>query len=299
VGLARPPTWFPDDQSDLSAIEREATFPVILKARTQVHRLAQTKGIVVDHPSLLLAGYRKFLAGHRYSPGLEPHFHGATQPMVQRYFPAGGQRIYSVTGFIDREGNVLAARAAVKVLQRTKPVGLGVCFEAAELDPGLAEAVARLCREVGHFGVFEVEFVREGGESMVIDFNPRFYGQMGFDAARGLPLAVFVYHAARGDTTALRALAAQAASSTGGATIYTHHFIFELLLLVERLGGSMSSADHARWRDWYARNQGSAADASADSGDRLPGLIHTASEAWSGLRALPRVLFPSSRAGAG
>ena len=53
----------------------------------------------------------------------------------------------------------------------------------------LAAAVARLCRGLGYFGAFEVEFLREGERRMVIDFNPRFYGQMAFDVKRGLPAA--------------------------------------------------------------------------------------------------------------
>lgn len=295
VGLTQPPTWFPRDESDIPRIAREAPFPVLIKARTQVRRADQTKGVLVERPDGLLEGYRSFIAGHRYLPGLEPYFGEATQPMVQ-HVPAGSQRVYSISGFVDRGGNLLATRASVKVLQRTQPVGLGVCFETDEVDPGLAQSIARLCRAVGHFGVFEVEFVRDRGKSMVIDFNPRFFGQMGFDAARGLHLAAFAYHAARGDEAALRMLAAEAASANGGATIYTHRFIFEGLILAERFAGSLSATDYARWRQWYARNRGNAADASADRGDLLPSLVHIANEACSGLRALLRML---STAGAG
>jgi len=289
IGLSQLPMWFPRDESDISRLAREATFPVLIKARTQVLRADQTKGIVVERPEDLLAGYRSFIARHGYLPGLEPHFAEVTQPMVQ-YVPAGSQRVYSITGFVDRSGSLLAARASVKVLQRTRPVGLGVCFETATVDSALAESVARLCRAVGYFGVFEVEFVREGGTSMVIDFNPRFFGQMGFDAARGLHLAAFAYHAARGNEEALRNLTAEAASATGGATIHTHRFLFEGLLLLERFAGSLSSGDYARWRQWYAHNRATASDATADRADRLPSLVHAANETWSGLRALPRML---------
>ena len=55
---------------------------------------------------------------------------------------------------------MIAARGAKKVLQRMPPVGIGVCFEAVPLDDILVEAIRRLCREVGYFGVFEIEFLR-------------------------------------------------------------------------------------------------------------------------------------------
>ena len=63
----------------------------------------------------------------------------------------------------------------------------------------LVEAIRRLCREVGYFGVFEIEFLRVLDRGWaVIDFNPRFYHQMGFDIARGLPLPIWAYLGASG-----------------------------------------------------------------------------------------------------
>ena len=300
VGLDTPMTWFPTSEDDLDKLGREITFTILIKARTQVLRTTQTKGGVVESRGDLRAAYRSFVAEDRYLPGLEPHFaRDVTKPMLQRYFPKGAESVFSVTGFIDRSGEMFAARAAVKVFQRTRPVGLGLCFEAAPLDPALAAGVARLCREVGHFGVFEVEFVREGGRSMVIDFNPRFYGQMGFDTARGLPLAFLTWLGATGDEARLREGIADSVLADGaGAQIYTHRFIFALLLLAQRLGGSMSGAERDHWRRWYTEHRHRAVDASADPSDPWPGVVHAAAELWPGVRALGRVLREHSQADA-
>jgi predicted ATP-grasp superfamily ATP-dependent carboligase len=292
VGVEGVPTWFPDNEADVARIGREATFPLLLKVRTQVRQVQQNKGIVVDDAAGLLPAYRHFMANHRYLPGLEPYFGDVSRPMVQQYLPRAAERVYSLTGFVDRSGALSATRAAVKVFQRTRPVGLGLCFESAPVDPNLAAGVLRLCRALGHFGVFEVEFLRDGDRAMVIDMNPRFYGQMGFETARGLPLALSVYHAAIGDTEALRDCLASAEQVTDGATIYAHRFVFQTLLAVQRASRSMSNGEYVRWRDWYRANRHKAADASADPVDWAPGLVHAAAELLPGLRMLYRRLNP-------
>jgi D-aspartate ligase len=292
AGLGRVPTWFPESDADVARIAREAFFPVILKTRTQVQRVHQNKGSVVHEPDELLPAYRRFLSTHRFRPGLEPYFGDVCQPMIQRYLPDAARHVYSVTGFVDRAGALWSARGARKVLQRTQPVGLGLCFEAATLEPELAASVVRLCRRVGHYGVFEVEFLLDGDDAMVIDLNPRFYGQMGFDAARGMPLALLTYYAAIGDAAALHDAighAADAARSAGGASIYTHRFVFELLLLVQRVSATMSPAEHRRWRQWYDENADRAADASADASDWAPGFVHAAAELSSSVNLLRRL----------
>jgi D-aspartate ligase len=296
VGLEGLETWFPDNEGDLPRIAREATFPLLLKVRTQVRQVRQNKGIVVYDAAGLLAAYREFLATHQYRPGLEPYFGDVSRPMIQRYLPRAAAGVYSLTGFVDRSGALSAIRGAVKVFQRTRPVGLGLCFESAPVDPALAAGVLRLCQALRHFGVFEVEFLREGNRAMVIDMNPRFYGQMGFEAARGLPLALSAYYAAIGDTEALRAGLRQAEQATDGATIYTHRFVFQLLLALERASHSMSSAEYARWRAWYRANREKAVDASADPIDWAPGVVHAAAELLPGLRVLYRKLSPTKQA---
>ncbi|MBV9946369.1 MAG: carbamoyl-phosphate synthase [Myxococcales bacterium] len=291
VGLEVLPAWFPAGPSDVQGLVGESDFPLLIKARTQVRRIHQNKGVVVERPRDLLPAYHRFLADHRYRPGLEPHFGDVTQPMIQRYLPEGADRVYSLTGFVDRSGAHRASRAAFKVFSRTRPVGLGLCFEAAPVDGRLLEAVLRLCRKVGHYGVFEVEFVQDGERSMVIDLNPRFYGQMGFDSARGLPLALLAYYGAIGDRASLEACVAEATQPPPqGATIYTHRFVFELLLAAQRATRSISPAEHLRWRQWYARHRDGAADASADAHDWAPGFVHAAAELAPGLRLLRRTL---------
>jgi predicted ATP-grasp superfamily ATP-dependent carboligase len=291
AGIATVPTWFPRSEDEVARLAREAPFPLLIKARTQVLRSPQTKGIVARSPEELLPCYRAFQERGRYLPGIERHFGDVTRPMVQTFLADAATRVYSMCGFIDRSGELFAARAAVKLLQRTQPVGLGLCFQAAPLEPELAQRVAHLCRSIGHFGVFEVEFLRDAGSYQLIDFNPRFYGQMGLEHHRALPLALLAWLAACGEQDELRQRVVTAAQAADGpATIYCNRYPFEMQLLFRRLAGRMPAAEHERWKRWYAEHRGSAVDASSDRNDRLPGVLHAAGELWAGIRALPRAL---------
>jgi hypothetical protein len=44
-----------------------------------------------------------------------------------------------------------------------------------------------VCELSGYVGVFEAAFIRASTDPRLIDFNPRFFGQMRFDVVRGLP----------------------------------------------------------------------------------------------------------------
>jgi hypothetical protein len=79
-------------------------------------------------------------------------------------------------------------RAARKALPWPRRLGLGLCYEHAEVDPDAASKGLALCRRIGYHGAFEAELIRRAGGLLLIDFNPRFYGQMSFDIARGSPL---------------------------------------------------------------------------------------------------------------
>ncbi len=290
VGLASVPTWYPEDEADLRRIAGDLPYPVLIKPRTQVMRIRQTKGVVVHRQVDLLALYRAFVAENQFRPGLEPHFPTATKPMIQRFLPSGVDSVWSVSGFIDRRGTCFAVRAARKVFLRTYPVGLGLCFEAAPLKSSLVDAAVRLCRATGYFGVFEVEFMRVEGRDMVIDFNPRFYGQMGFDEARGLPLAFLAWLGATDAAAQMETCLAEAAKSADtGIRIFVHRFVFELVLLKQRLNRSLSAKGYAGWRRWLTGQKHHAVDAFADVSDPWPGVANAASELLLGMRSVRKV----------
>ena len=289
VGLDVIPSWYPSGESELRALAGKLPFPLLIKPRTQVRRLGRDKGVVVRNLDDLLSAYRGFVARERYLGGLS-ELGDADMPMLQQFAEGVNEAVHSVAGFIDRTGEMIAARGTKKVLQRMPPVGIGVCFEAAPLDDTLVEAIRRLCREVGYFGVFEIEFLRFDRGWAVIDFNPRFYHQMGFDIARGLPLPIWAYLGASGQEAFLRSDVPGAAVPDGSPTAFSDGFTFRALLTAMVITGRLNKVEVARWRRWYKDHRARTVDIAIDSRDPLPGYVHALSEATLGLAALPRFL---------
>ncbi|ATB30034.1 carbamoyl-phosphate synthase [Melittangium boletus] len=277
VGLDVPETWFPENEADLERVAAEARFPVLLKPQTQILFESHVKGSQVERASELLPRHREFLERNRYGRKLLAYDARANRPMVQAFYPEAAQNIFSMSGFVDRSGEWFVARGALKVLQRPRKLGIGLCFEEVPVDTELAEKVRQLCKKLGYFGTFEVEFIRAGGRQLLIDFNPRFYSQMGFDIARGMPLPLFVYEAASGHEDRLGEVARAALEWKGaGQYIYCHRGIFELLLRAQGLSGRLSSNEVTHWREWYARNRERAVDAVIDTGDWVPWMVDVA-----------------------
>jgi hypothetical protein len=73
----------------------------------------------------------------------------APGPILQQFVRVGREGVCSVTGFIDRTGELFVTRRSKKVLQRSQPAGVGVCFESLPPDSGMSDAVRRLCRGLG------------------------------------------------------------------------------------------------------------------------------------------------------
>lgn len=277
VGLDMPDTWFPESEADLERIAAQARFPVLLKPQTQILFESHVKGSQVERAEDLRPRYREFLEKNRYGRKLLDYDAHADRPMVQAFYPEAAQNIFSLSGFVDRTGELFVARGALKVLQRPRKLGIGLCFEEVPVDVELAEKVRALCKKLGYFGTFEIEFIRAGGRQLLIDFNPRFYSQMGFDIARGMPLPLFVYEAASGHEERLGEVAREAlAWKGGGQYIYCHRGIFELLLRAQGLSGRLSSDEVRHWREWYARNRERAVDAVIDTGDWVPWMVDVA-----------------------
>jgi hypothetical protein len=101
---------------------------------------------------------------------------------------------------------------------------------------------------------------------------------MGFDIARGAPLPMLVWHAARGDKAALdAALATAAAWRSTGQEVYCHKTMLDLVLSLQGLSGQMSRSDVRRWRRWYEEHRATVTDAVRDPDDRMPSVVDAAS----------------------
>jgi D-aspartate ligase len=294
AGIEVLPNWNPRTLDEVVALAPDLPYPILIKPRTHVHRLRNDKGIVVSSGSELIKEYERFLAREQAWAEVNPLLGEINLPVLQQFVRVGPEGVLSVTGFIDRTGELFVTRVATKVFQRFQPVGVGVCFEPRPADPALANVVRRLCRELDYFGIFEVEFLHFGGSWAAIDFNPRLYNQIGMDIRRGMPLPLLACLDAAGDTARLHEAVANA-QAEARQTVFCDRFTLRAILLAQVLTGRISSRDRAYWHEWVKRNAANAVDFAADGSDPIPGVVHAFSEVYLGLKSLPRFLRSAPR----
>ncbi len=273
VGVDVPPTWLPSGVQDLARVQREARFPVVIKPKTQVLLLPhQQKGRVVESAGALHEVYREFVSRVDHAPILRQYDPQVAAPIVQTFVDTAQSGVYGLSGFVDERGELLVLRASRKVAQWPPRLGVGLCFEDVEVRPSLAVGVARLCRHTGYFGAFEAEFVQSGGRYRLIDFNPRFFGQIGFDVSRGSDLPYLVYLAAIGNRSELERAAREARRKRdrADARVYCNRIDLEITLQLRRWAGRISQEECDRWRRWLASHR--VIDAVIDRQDWAPGL---------------------------
>jgi len=292
------PSWDPRTLDDVFELAPNLPYPILIKPRTHVHRFRNDKGVVVHSASELKNKYQEYVDREQDRSKRSALHRQATLPILQQFVRVGVEGVFSVTGFIDRTGQLFVTRGAAKVFQRFQPVGVGVCFESRPLPPAMSDAILRLCRELGYFGMFEVEFLWFDGQWVAIDFNPRLFNQIGLDIRRGMPLPLFACFEATGEIAALRAAVAKAQQTGDEEAVFCDRFTLRAILLAQIMTGRISAENRAYWRNWIRKHAAHSADFVADENDQLPELIHIASEIYLGLKSIPRFLRSTPRASA-
>lgn len=297
AGLAVLPTWEPRSLADVVALAPTLIYPILIKPRTHLHRVHNDKGRIAHSPDELIEGFREYVLRENGEAGMSLTADSCL-PLLQHFVMLGSDGVRSVSGFIDKTGELFVTRHATKVFQRSEPAGVGVCFESLPDNPDLSAAVHRLCRDLGYFGIFEVEFIHFGGRWAVIDFNPRLFNQAALDAYRGMPLALFAYLDAAGMTAELRKAIAIAREDNQDRTAVFHDsFTLRAILAARFLTRRTSREEITHWRAWKKRNAAHSVDFAAEKADVMPGIVHAISDTILGLRGLRRFLRSTSAIG--
>lgn len=286
VGLDTPQSWPISSRESLEALARQVAFPTLVKPTTQVLFPARYKGRVARDADELRAAYADLMA-LPHAPDLAERDPSAVQPLVQEFFKEASEGIYNISGFV-RDGRLCGARASIKVLQRPRLLGVGVCFEEAEIDSELCLGLERLAQRVGYSGVFEAEFVRSGDRRLLIDFNPRFYNQMGFDLARDLPLPLLAYAEAFRVPAELQSWSSPVPDESNGrrptGKVFVNTSAFKVMILSQRLSGALSKQEADDWLSWYHSGYENHVDAVNDPDDEGPSFLDTLRMVQHGLR---------------
>lgn len=282
AGLDVPETRIARDESEVEACGRELGFPLYVKPRAQVLGVGAGKGVRVEEPGKLVSAWRNVRAVE-FDREVRDRLPDLALPLIQAC-SKNFERVYTVDGFIDETGELYVSMACLKVLQRPRGSGPGIIFEHAELDRALDQALQRLFRATGFYGVFDAEFVEAPQGRVLIDVNPRFYNHMAFEIDRGMHLPWLAYLAAIGDERELRREIRVGPALRSENRLYVHRLGTSLLFAVQSLSGRLSRDERQGWQRLIAQHAGAITDPAATRDDLAPGLIDLAFETKSLLR---------------
>jgi D-aspartate ligase len=292
VGMDTPETWFPQSGDEVDRTVRELGGLIVAKPRSQLCAGSGAKGMLIDSFVRSRGNiYDRLVERFRLNNAFTKRFPDKAMPMLQRYYPEATKRIYSLSGFRDMSGSQVVMRGSRKILQLPRGIGIGLCFEEADVIPELAQQTIRLCERIGYFGAFELEFVVEDGRMMLIDFNGRFYNQLAFDIARGMDLARMAYAGATGATEELARLIDRARPrDEEKSLVFCYGFGLSLSVTAQQMFKRMSTEEATQWREWRKTHEGRVVDAIHDSDDPLPGVFDIASRVGQYMRYPRRFL---------
>jgi predicted ATP-grasp superfamily ATP-dependent carboligase len=180
------PTLAPDSVDGAVAAASALGYPVMLKPKSHLAVGFSERGQLVMNEDDLVRHYHQY----RIVPGQESvaaMYPELAWPLLQRYIASARNRVYSVTGIKDADGGVLTACVSYKREQWPPDVGVSTlqisCDDTRILDSGLKVLNHTLSR-----GIFEVELLADGDALYAIDLNPRAFGFLELDIARGSDL---------------------------------------------------------------------------------------------------------------
>ena len=123
------------------------------KPRSQLSASSGAKGMLINSAIANRGSvYDRLFKHFGLSNAFTKRFPEMAMPMLQRYHPEAMKKIYSLSGFRDMSGSHIVMQAALKILQQPRHLGIGLCFEEAEVIPELSKADDLVGGTHGYYG---------------------------------------------------------------------------------------------------------------------------------------------------
>jgi D-aspartate ligase len=183
LGIDVPRCWFPRSEADLAEITFDG--PVIIKPAIKEHFFYATgaKAWRADSPAELLTKYRQAKA-------IVP----AEEVIVQELVPGDGDQQLAYCAFV-KDGEPVGSMTVVRRRQHPSDFGRASTFVETVDLPELEAPSLRLLREMGYYGLVELEFKRDERDGVVklLDVNARTWGYHGLGAAAGVDFPALLH----------------------------------------------------------------------------------------------------------
>lgn len=185
-GIATPTTFAPTTLVEALECAKQLGYPLVLKAKSHLVVGMAERGAVVENEQQLRERFVTYdvVAGHECIVERYPELR---LPLLQRFIPSAGQRVYSVSGFKDARLGIVTAALSYKCEQWPPKVGTSTHQVGSSNKGILREGIAAVDQLLS-CGIFELEMLVDGRDLLAIDLNPRSFGFMSLDIARGSDL---------------------------------------------------------------------------------------------------------------
>ena len=197
IGFPVPQWATPTTTKQAIADARRIGYPVVLKPRSHIG-IGAARGVIAENDAELEESFVPYHVGETQSSASR-HDPNLGIPILQEMIDRPSLDCVSITGCLDRDGEVLAVNTSRKIDQWGTGLSIGTVFETCERRAFSDRAIDAVKRVLGS-GVFEFEILTDldTGEYWGIDLNPRGYGQIALDIGRGDDLPALWYGSASG-----------------------------------------------------------------------------------------------------
>jgi D-aspartate ligase len=179
------PTLAPDSVEGAVAAAAALGYPVMMKPKSHL-AVGLDRGHLLLNEADLVRNYRPY----SIAPGQESiaaAYPELRWPLLQRYIASARNRVYSVTGIKDADNGVLTACVSYKRDQWPPDTGVST-LQISHDDELILELGLKVIEKTLSRGIFEVELLADGDSLYAIDLNPRAFGFLELDIARGADL---------------------------------------------------------------------------------------------------------------
>jgi D-aspartate ligase len=176
----------PDNVEAAAAAASNLRYPVMLKPKSHLAVGFTERGKLIRNESELRRHFRRY----DVAPGQESiaaAYPELLWPLLQRYLPSARNRVYSVSGIKDADGGILTACVSYKREQWPPDVGIST-VQVGCVDERILQSGLQIVNQVLSRGIFEIELLADGEVLYAIDLNPRGFGFIELDIARGFDL---------------------------------------------------------------------------------------------------------------
>jgi D-aspartate ligase len=183
VGQKVPPTHSPENLASAVEAAQHLGYPLILKPKSHLVVGTAERGHLIHNEGELREHFRPYCVAAGQTR-LGDRYPELRWPLLQKYVPSARQRVYSVSGFKDVDGGIITASLSYKREQWPLDVGTSI-VQASYHNDDILQTGLRTVDQLLSCGIFELELLADGSSLTAIDLNPRAYGFIALDVARG------------------------------------------------------------------------------------------------------------------